>query len=95
MVSGVGQGTEKALEVTTVLASIYWQDGRWEEAEKLQLEVLERRKTVLGMEHLDTIIAAVIYRRVINHKADGVKQRGCCWNCWSNRRGFWVWSTRI
>jgi hypothetical protein len=37
------------------LASTYQNQGRREEAEELQLQVMERRKTVLGPEHPDTL----------------------------------------
>ena len=35
----------------------YWQQGRSDEAEKLDVQVLELRKSVLGEKHLDTITA--------------------------------------
>jgi hypothetical protein len=37
------------------LASTYSDQGRWDEAEMLKLEVLETSKHVLGDEHPDTI----------------------------------------
>jgi hypothetical protein len=37
------------------LASTFWNQGRWNEAEKLQVQVMETRKTVLGAEHPDTL----------------------------------------
>jgi hypothetical protein len=37
------------------LASTYWNQGRWTEAEKLDVQVMETRKTVLGPEHPDTL----------------------------------------
>ncbi|KAK4195455.1 Tetratricopeptide repeat-domain-containing protein, partial [Triangularia verruculosa] len=37
------------------LASTYRDQGRWEEAETLQIQVMEIRKKVLGDEHLDTL----------------------------------------
>ena len=33
------------------LASTYWNQGRWEEAEELSMQVIETRKKVLGLEH--------------------------------------------
>ena len=57
---------ETITKVSGRLALAYWAGGRWNEAEKLQLEVLEQQRRVLGMEHPDTILAAanlaVIYR---------------------------------
>ncbi len=37
------------------LASIYQNQGRWEEAEELEVQVIERRKRVLGVENPDTL----------------------------------------
>ncbi|KAN0069055.1 TPR-like protein [Elaphomyces granulatus] len=37
------------------LAFIYWNQGRWKEAEELEVLVMETRKTVLGQEHPDTL----------------------------------------
>lgn len=33
------------------LASIYWDQGRWKEAEQLQMQVMKTRKKILGEEH--------------------------------------------
>ncbi|KAK1837700.1 Kinesin light chain 5 [Colletotrichum chrysophilum] len=37
------------------LASTFWNQGRWKEAEELGVRVMETRKRVLGEEHRDTI----------------------------------------
>ncbi|RYP24486.1 hypothetical protein DL765_000506 [Monosporascus sp. GIB2] len=37
------------------LASTYWKQGRWKEAETLQVQVMEISKKVLGDEHPDTL----------------------------------------
>ena len=37
------------------LACTYSNQGRWTEAEKLEVQVMETRKTVLGPEHPDTL----------------------------------------
>jgi tetratricopeptide repeat protein len=37
------------------LASTYRNQGRWEEAEKLEVQVMETRKTKLGADHPDTL----------------------------------------
>ncbi len=39
------------------LASTYWDQGRWKDAEELQLQVLTSQKRVLGEEHPDTLSA--------------------------------------
>lgn len=38
-----------------ILASTYRNQGRWEEAEKLEVQVMETRKTKLGEDHPDTL----------------------------------------
>ena len=38
-----------------ILAWIYRQQGRWKEAEKLEVQVLEIIKKELGQEHVDTL----------------------------------------
>src|SRR4051812_143376 len=40
------------------LAPTYYSQGRWSDAEKLGLEVLEQRRRILGMEHPHTLTAA-------------------------------------
>ena len=37
------------------LASTYWNQGRWKEAEELNMQVIEIKKRVLGEEHPDTL----------------------------------------
>ena len=37
------------------LASTYRQQGRWNEAEQLQVQVMDMRKKLLGAEHPDTL----------------------------------------
>jgi hypothetical protein len=39
------------------LASIYWNQGRWDEAVKLEEDVLAARTRLLGKEHPDTLTA--------------------------------------
>ncbi|KAK3898990.1 hypothetical protein C8A05DRAFT_37396, partial [Staphylotrichum tortipilum] len=41
--------------VGTVLGRIYYDEGRWGEAEKLEVQVMETRKTKLGADHPDTL----------------------------------------
>ncbi|KIM20144.1 hypothetical protein M408DRAFT_334121, partial [Serendipita vermifera MAFF 305830] len=45
------------LEVTLQLALNYTDQGRWAEAEKLQIDIVEQRRNILGTDHLDTIRA--------------------------------------
>src|SRR2546430_6102919 len=37
------------------LASTYWNQGRWTQAEELEVQVMETRKRVLGAEHPSTL----------------------------------------
>jgi hypothetical protein len=37
------------------LAATYWNQGQWKEAEKLEVQVMETRKRLLGAEHPDTL----------------------------------------
>jgi hypothetical protein len=37
------------------LASTYWNQGRWNEAEQLEVQVMDMRKKLLGAEHSDTL----------------------------------------
>ncbi|KAF1831099.1 hypothetical protein BDW02DRAFT_506016 [Decorospora gaudefroyi] len=39
------------------LASTYWNQGRWDDAEKLEVQVMVTRKTKLGENHPDTLIS--------------------------------------
>jgi hypothetical protein len=40
----------------TNLALMFWNQGRWKEAEELEVQVVETRKRVLGAEHPSTLI---------------------------------------
>jgi hypothetical protein len=37
------------------LASTYWNQGRWDDAERLDVQVMETRKTKLGADHPHTL----------------------------------------
>jgi hypothetical protein len=37
------------------LATTYWNQGRWNEAEQLDIQVMDMRKKLLGAEHPDTL----------------------------------------
>jgi hypothetical protein len=39
------------------LASTYCEQGRWKEAEELEIQVIEARKRILGLEYPDTLLA--------------------------------------
>ena len=53
----VEHGPEHLSTLTSManLASTYWDQGRWNEAEKLDVQAMETSKTVLGSEHPDTL----------------------------------------
>jgi tetratricopeptide (TPR) repeat protein len=65
MSSGDQQVTVDAINATLWLARIYSEGGKWDEAEKLCVQVLEQRRKLLGVDHVDTIRAvgelAVVY----------------------------------
>ena len=46
------------------LASTYRNQGRWNEAEKLEVQVMEMRKKVLGEEHPHTLTSMSIFERI-------------------------------
>ncbi|KAJ5627172.1 hypothetical protein N7528_004599 [Penicillium herquei] len=50
-----GADHEEALDSTAMLAEVYELEGRWEEAEQLNVQVLETRKMNLGAEDLSTL----------------------------------------
>jgi hypothetical protein len=46
---------KRVLASMTTLATTFWNQGRWEEAEELDVQVMETRKRVLGAEHPSTL----------------------------------------
>jgi hypothetical protein len=50
-----GSQGEQTLESSAMLASAHRLGGRWEEAEQLEVQVMETRKTKLGADHPDTL----------------------------------------
>ncbi|KAJ5979972.1 hypothetical protein N7481_007270 [Penicillium waksmanii] len=68
-----GSDGEETLDSTAILASVHRLQGRWEEAEQLEVQVMEARKTIMetlktkfGEDHPDTLSSmgnlALIYR---------------------------------
>jgi hypothetical protein len=51
----LGQEHPDTLASIANLASTFWDQGRWKEAEELEMQVIETRKRVLGQEHPDTL----------------------------------------
>ena len=51
----LGEDYPDTLASVTDLASTYWKQGRWEEAEQLQVQMMEASKTKLGAGHPDTL----------------------------------------
>ncbi|KAL6228890.1 hypothetical protein BDW75DRAFT_246232 [Aspergillus navahoensis] len=51
----LGAQAEEALASTAMLAEAYSLEGRWDEAEQLQVQVMETRKMKLGAEHPGTL----------------------------------------
>ncbi|CAI7618642.1 unnamed protein product [Penicillium viridicatum] len=50
-----GAEDEKTLHSTAILAQAFRLEGRWKEAEQLEVQVMETRKTKLGVDHPDTL----------------------------------------
>jgi len=55
----LGQEHPDTLTSVANLASTYRNQGRWKEAEELDVQVMETRKRVLGQEHPDTLNSVV------------------------------------
>lgn len=53
----LGEGNPRTLTSISNLATTYWDQGRWKEAEDLKVQVMEMRKRVLGEEHPDTLVS--------------------------------------
>ncbi|KAJ5519017.1 Tetratricopeptide-like helical [Penicillium expansum] len=53
--TNLGEDHPDTLASMTHLSLMYWNQGRWEEAEPLQVQVLETYKTTLGEDHPDTL----------------------------------------
>ncbi|KAJ5705346.1 hypothetical protein N7536_001035 [Penicillium majusculum] len=51
----LGVENEASLKSSAMLAEAYSLEGRWEEAEQLEVQVMETRKTKLGDDHPDTL----------------------------------------
>ncbi|KAF5122585.1 Kinesin light chain [Metarhizium anisopliae] len=41
------------------LALTFWKQGRWEEAEKLEVQVMKTRKEKFGVDHSDTLTSMI------------------------------------
>jgi tetratricopeptide (TPR) repeat protein len=50
-----GEDDVDTLSSMAHLASTFWNQGRWQEAETLEVQVMETRRRVLGSEHPDTL----------------------------------------
>ncbi|KAH8598603.1 hypothetical protein B0O99DRAFT_505943 [Bisporella sp. PMI_857] len=54
------------------LASTYRNQGRWNEAEDLDVQVIETRKRVLGPEHPDTLTSMANLASTYRHQGRGI-----------------------
>ena len=54
-VAGADLDNEARTSLLWKLGACLYLDGRWNEAEKVYLQVMETRKRVLGLEHPDTL----------------------------------------
>ena len=64
------------------LASTYSNQGRWKEAESLEVQVMDTRKRVLGDSHPSTLTSmnnlAFTFKRQGKHEAAITLMRECC-----------------
>ena len=51
----LGQDHPDALASMANLASTFREQGRWKEAEELEVKVMETKKRILGQDHPDTL----------------------------------------
>ena len=56
------------------LAATYWNQGRWNEAEQLEVQVMNIRKKLLGAQHPDTLSSMKIWQPHIGIREGGMKQ---------------------
>ena len=56
------------------LASTYWDQGKWDKAEKLQVDVVNGFKEKLGLNHPDTLIIMVNLAATYRNQEGGMKQ---------------------
>jgi len=67
----LGQEHPDTLSSMTNLASTYRNQGRWNEAEQLQNQVMDLRMRVLGQEHLHTLTSI---NNIVGIREDGMTQ---------------------
>jgi hypothetical protein len=70
----LGEEHLDTLESMGSLAITYGKQGRWKEAEELEVQVVETRKRVLGEEHLHTLRS--IANLAITQESQDVKEKG-------------------
>ncbi|KAJ5819454.1 hypothetical protein N7474_005045 [Penicillium riverlandense] len=70
---GVTDG--EALDSTAMLATAYRLGGLWEEAEKLEVQVMETRKMKLGQDHPDTLTSIANLASTYSSRAETRKTR--------------------
>src|SRR5436309_278443 len=71
------------------LAATWWQQGRSDEAEKLEVEVLELQKSVFGGRHPDTIrpVASIHQTQPPNSQAEQIEVKLSHCSSLTNTRG--------
>ena len=55
-----------SLSALSALSKTYWNQGRWKEAEELEVLVMETSSRVLGEEHPDTLLSMANLAHTIN-----------------------------
>jgi len=64
------------LSILSRLARTYWEQGQWNNAEKLYVEVMEKNKRLLGDDHPDTLTSMA---NITGTRAAGMMQSSSRW----------------
>jgi putative hemolysin len=65
------------------LASTYGNQGRWNEAEQLEVQVMDMRKKLLGAEHPDTLTSMANLANTYRIREGGMRQRSWKFKLWT------------
>jgi len=70
----LGREDDKTLEVMELIGGVYLDQGQWDIAEKLQLEVMETYKKKICTDHLDTLTStfSLAYKWVATFQTKGL-----------------------
>jgi hypothetical protein len=77
-------GAEHPHTLTSIgnLAATYENQGRWKEAEELEVQVMETRKRDLGAEHPDTLMSISNLAATYRIQGRWKEAEGCLFKSW-------------